>query len=120
MDLSRREFLGAIAAPAFLTPRDAEAALGYALSATPIADKTYVVYGVRELFTVRNGGNISNSSFIDTADGAVVIDTGSSRLYGEALRAAYIPSRHVGAEVLYSRHEYEGPDDQRFPEAVPE
>lgn len=98
MGLSRRELLGAIAAGPVLLGRAAKAALSYALTATPIADKTYVVYGAREIFTVRNGGNISNAFFIDTADGAVVIDTGSSRLYGEALRA--LAERTTGKTIV--------------------
>lgn len=117
MGLSRRELLGAIAAAPLLAARDVDAALGYALDATPIAHKTYVVYGARELFTVQNGGHISNSAFIDTADGAVLIDTGSSRLYGEALRA--LVERTTGKDIarVYVTHHH--PDhflgNQAFP-----
>lgn len=76
----------------------AAAPLSYALKATPIADKTYVVYGKREYFTPENGGNIVNVAFIDTADGVVLIDTGSTRRYGLALRD--LIRRTTGKDVV--------------------
>jgi uncharacterized sulfatase len=51
-----------------------------------IAQDTYVLEGVDEDFSFRNGGNILNTGFIVTSQGVLVIDTGPSRLYGEQLR----------------------------------
>ncbi|MDX1756813.1 MAG: quinoprotein relay system zinc metallohydrolase 1 [Marinobacter sp.] len=74
--------------------------LRYALEATPVATNTWVVEGSTGNFSRDNGGNIVNVAFIATGDGVVVIDTGPSRLYGEALRALIEattdePIRHV-------------------------
>ena len=65
-----------------------EAALDYMLKPRKVAPDTYVFVGLAEDFTRGNGGNIVNTGFIVTADGVVVIDTGSSRLYGEQMRRA--------------------------------
>jgi len=61
------------------------ARLDYQLFATEIASKTWAVHGRSEYFTFDNGGNIVNVAFIEVPDGIVVIDTGPSRRYGEAL-----------------------------------
>lgn len=60
----------------------------YALTPVQIAPDTWLVEGEREDFDLGNGGNIVNTAFIVTDAGVLVIDTGPSRLYGEALRAA--------------------------------
>lgn len=65
-----------------------EAALDYMLKPRKVAADTYVFVGLAEDFTRANGGNIVNTGFIVTTDGVVVIDTGSSRLYGEQMRRA--------------------------------
>lgn len=63
-------------------------ALDYRLNPVAVGKDSYVFIGEREDFSVRNGGNIVNTAFVVTADGVVVIDTGSTRRYGEAMRAA--------------------------------
>lgn len=60
----------------------------YDLSPKKIAANTYVFYGANENFTFKNHGAISNTAFIVTDDGVVVVDTGPSKLYGQAMRAA--------------------------------
>lgn len=60
--------------------------LRYHLTATPVAQNTWVVAGSTGNFSRSNGGNIVNVAFIATGAGVVVIDTGPSRRYGEALR----------------------------------
>jgi len=60
----------------------------YHLQPRQIAEDTYVLEGSTENFDKRNGGNIVNTGFIVTDSGVVVIDTGPSRRYGEALRKA--------------------------------
>lgn len=64
----------------------AQAALDYRLEPRQIADGVWLVEGSTDNFAADNGGNIVNVGFIETADGVVVIDTGPSRRYGEALR----------------------------------
>lgn len=65
-----------------------EAGLDYQLKPRQIAPDTYVFVGLAEDFSRANGGNIVNTGFIVTKDGVIVIDTGSSRLYGEQMRRA--------------------------------
>lgn len=60
----------------------------YNLKPEKIAENTYVFIGKKEFFTIRNGGDISNTAFIDTKDGVIVIDTGSSSKYGEQMLKA--------------------------------
>lgn len=61
--------------------------LQYNLQPRRIADGTWLVEGSTENFAKDNGGAIVNVAFIDTGDGVLVIDTGPSKRYGEALRA---------------------------------
>ncbi|MES1940897.1 putative metallohydrolase with beta-lactamase domain [Salinisphaera sp. T5B8] len=60
----------------------------YALTPQRIAPDTFVFEGELEAFDFDNHGAVVNTGFIVTADGVVVIDTGPSRLYGQAMRAA--------------------------------
>lgn len=64
------------------------AALKYELTPQKIAPDTWVVQGEMADFSRKNGGNIVNTAFIVSEQGVIVIDTGPSRRYGEALRAA--------------------------------
>lgn len=64
------------------------AGLDYMLKPRKVAPDTYVFVGLAEDFSRSNGGNIVNTGFIVTGDGVLVIDTGSSRLYGEQMRRA--------------------------------
>ena len=62
------------------------AKLTYDLTAEDLGGGCYAVIGTLDYFKTANGGNISNSGFVVTDDGVVVIDTGSSKRYGEELR----------------------------------
>ncbi|MGF6097925.1 quinoprotein relay system zinc metallohydrolase 1 [Pseudomonas sp. 18175] len=66
----------------------AVADLDYALKPRQIAEDTWLLEGSTENFAKANGGNIVNVAFIVTQAGVVVIDTGPSKRYGEALRQA--------------------------------
>ncbi|HEY0286067.1 MAG TPA: quinoprotein relay system zinc metallohydrolase 1 [Pseudomonas sp.] len=72
----------------FCLSASAYADLDYHLQPRQIADATYLLEGSTENFAKSNGGNIVNTGFIVTDSGVVVIDTGPSRRYGEALRQA--------------------------------
>ncbi|WP_175253106.1 quinoprotein relay system zinc metallohydrolase 1 [Pseudomonas sp. BMW13] len=61
-------------------------ALDYQMQPRQIAEGVWLVEGSTDNFAAENGGNIVNVGFIETAAGVVVIDTGPSRRYGEALR----------------------------------
>ena len=60
----------------------------YALQPRQIAEGVWLVEGSTENFAQSNGGNIVNSGFIVTDQGVLVIDSGPSKRYGEALRQA--------------------------------
>ncbi|WP_160287181.1 quinoprotein relay system zinc metallohydrolase 1 [Pseudomonas knackmussii] len=60
--------------------------LEYRLQPRLIAADTWLVEGSTGNFAKENGGNIVNVAFIDIGDGVLVIDTGPSKRYGEALR----------------------------------
>jgi len=62
------------------------AQLEYNLTAEKVAEGTWFIEGKTEDFSFENGGNIVNTAFIATGDGVIVLDTGVSRRYGEALR----------------------------------
>ena len=62
--------------------------LDYKLKPQKVAENTWVLLGLNEDFTLKNGGNIANTAFIITSAGVVVIDTGPSRLYGEQMKKA--------------------------------
>jgi quinoprotein relay system zinc metallohydrolase 1 len=66
----------------------ASAAQDYHLQPRQIAAHTWLLEGSRDNFDKTNGGNIVNTGFIVTNVGVVVIDTGPSRQYGEAMRHA--------------------------------
>lgn len=61
--------------------------LQYHLQPRQIAEGTWVVQGSTDNFAKDNGGAIVNVAFIDSGDGVLVIDSGPSKRYGEALRA---------------------------------
>ncbi len=59
----------------------------YGLRARALAEGVWVVEGANADFTPANGCNIINTAFVSTGVGVLVINTGTSRLYGEQLRA---------------------------------
>ena len=63
------------------------ATLDYRLQARALAPGVWVVEGDNADFSLANGCNIINTGFIATGSGVLVINTGTSRLYGEQLRA---------------------------------
>ena len=60
----------------------------YALQPRQIAEDVWLLEGSTDNFAQNNGGNIVNSGFIVTEQGVLVIDSGPSKRYGEALRQA--------------------------------
>ena len=68
-------------------PAAVAAPFDYALQPQAVAEGVYVLEGRNEHFSRANGGNILNTGFIATGAGAVVVDSGPSRRYGEQQRA---------------------------------
>lgn len=78
----------------------------YALFAQPVASDVYVLVGKNEYFTPQNGGNVANTGFIVTTEGVVVIDTGPSRRYGEAMRAAIARITPQPVVAVFNTHHH--------------
>lgn len=70
------------------TPLCAAEPFDYRLKPKTVAPGVHVFEGLSEHFTRANGGNILNTGYLETDAGAVVIDSGPSRRYGEQMRAA--------------------------------
>lgn len=83
----------------------AQANLDYRLAPRQIAEGTWLLEGSTDNFAKANGGNVVNTVFIVTDEGVVVIDSGPSRRYGEALRQAIatVTDKPV-MEVLLTHH----------------
>lgn len=88
-DLDRRTLLTLLAGTAaqpFLPVFLAEAApLAYSLKPQKIAQGAWMIAGAPEAITLENGGAIANITVLDSSEGAIIVDTGPSRRYGEQL-----------------------------------
>lgn len=83
--------------------------LDFDLSAVEIASRTWAVLGRTDYFDMENGGNIVNVAFIEVPDGVVVIDTGPSKRYGDALRSL-IERTVPGKPILRVYNTHHHPD----------
>lgn len=90
-DVDRRLLLtaGSATAVSFALPMFmANAApLTYTLAPRKIADGVWMLAGAQEAITFENGGAIANITILDSRDGAIVIDTGPSKRFGDSLAA---------------------------------
>ncbi|HEX4918276.1 MAG TPA: quinoprotein relay system zinc metallohydrolase 1 [Limnobacter sp.] len=73
--------------PNVAQPTPNKATLDYGLKATRIANGWYVIAGANDDFNQANGCNIINTGFYMDDTGVWVINTGTSRLYGEQQKA---------------------------------
>ncbi|MCK9818497.1 MBL fold metallo-hydrolase [Pseudomonas chlororaphis] len=81
------------------------AELDYQLKPRQIAEGTWLLEGSTDNFAKANGGNIVNTAFIVTDSGVVVIDSGPSKRYGEALRQAIAATTDKPViQVLLTHH----------------
>ncbi|GAA0785356.1 quinoprotein relay system zinc metallohydrolase 1 [Marinobacterium sediminicola] len=96
------------------------APLEYNLSAEKVALNTWFIEGKTEDFSFENGGNIVNTAFIVTNEGVVVLDTGVSRRYGEALHSLIRSITDKPIKLVVNTHQH--PDhflgNQAFDRAV--
>ena len=83
--------------------------LDYDLSVMEIASKTWAVIGRNEYFDMENGGNIVNVAFVEVPDGVVVIDSGPSKRYGDAMRSL-IEKTVPGKPILRVYNTHHHPD----------
>ncbi|MGQ0455819.1 MAG: quinoprotein relay system zinc metallohydrolase 1 [Hyphomicrobium sp.] len=70
--------------PAFVAEADP---LAYKLDPIAVSDGVWMIAGAPEAVTIENGGAIANSVILDSSGGAIVVDTGPSKRYGDALAA---------------------------------
>ncbi|TBU96275.1 quinoprotein relay system zinc metallohydrolase 1 [Stutzerimonas kirkiae] len=93
--------------------------LEYRLQPRQIAVNTWLLEGSTEDFDRNNGGNIVNTAFILTTAGVVVIDTGPSKRYGEAMRRAIaaVTDKPVVKVLLTHHHPDHVLGNQAFREA---
>ncbi|QLC74769.1 quinoprotein relay system zinc metallohydrolase 1 [Pseudomonas sp. LPB0260] len=89
-----------LAAPA------AQAELDYALQPRQIADGVWLVEGSTDNFAPGNGGNIVNIGFIVSEAGVLVLDSGPSKRYGEALRRAIAGVTDQPVKMLLLTHHH--------------
>ncbi len=90
---------------AFCLTSSVHAELRYELQPQPLAEGVWLLEGSTANFDKANGGNIVNTGFIVTDSGVVVIDSGPSRRYGEAMRKAIarVTDRPI-IKVLLTHH----------------
>ena len=81
---TRRTVLAASGA-AIATPVWSASRLNYDLAPKQVASGIWMIEGVPEYFTFKNGGAIVNCTLIETDDGMVLVDSGVSVRYGKAL-----------------------------------
>jgi quinoprotein relay system zinc metallohydrolase 1 len=107
--LTRREALAllqatAVLSPAILALEAAASPLTYEIKPQMLADGIWIVTGAQEAITQANGGAIANITILDSTAGAIIVDTGPSRRYGEALAA--VAKELTGKDVarVYNTH----------------
>lgn len=107
-DIDRRDLLiRASASTAMMWAsawRAAAAPLVYDLKPKPLTDGIWLIPGAQDAITFENGGAIANVLILKSKAGAIVVDTGPSRRYGEAL--ARLAQDLCGAPVarVYNTH----------------
>lgn len=103
--LHRRALLAAVLIALGAAPARAAAA-DYTLTPRQVAPDTWVVVGRSEDFSHQNGGDIVNTAFVTTGDGVLVIDSGPTRRYGEALRAAIARVTREPIREVWNTHHH--------------
>lgn len=115
----KRTSNGVLALLALLTAPAPALAFDYQLQVQPAAAHTWVVEGTREEFAATNGGDIANAAFIATGHGVILIDSGATLAYGNALRQVIAGVVDEPVRWLINTHHH--PDhtfgNQAFPEA---
>ena len=104
MSLTRRTALGLMGAAA-ASPALPKTRLAYDLVPVRVGPGIWMVEGSRDYFSMQNGGAIVNITMLETEAGLVVIDTGPSARYGDALRQVALQTSGKGvAQVILTHH----------------
>lgn len=78
----------------------------YDLKPRQIAPDIWLLEGSTANFSQDNGGNIVNVAFIVGTDGVILIDTGISKRYGEALQAAIASVTDQPVRLVINTHHH--------------
>lgn len=78
------------------------------LVAQPVAENTWMVEGLTEELSTSNCGHIGNQAFIATPNGVILIDSGSSPHFGEALKT--LIAQHTSQPVRWVLTTHHHPD----------
>ena len=84
------------------------AQFNYKLKPIKLNENSYYFYGKEEYFSTKNGGDIANTAFIITKNSVILIDTGSSELYGEQIKKAI--SKITSKPIKYIINTHHHPD----------
>jgi quinoprotein relay system zinc metallohydrolase 1 len=108
MKLSRRGVLGGIAGTLAVqaVPKVWATPLSYDLRPQAVADGIWMVEGVREYFSQANGGAIVNCVMLETGNGMLIVDTGPSLRFGEALKSAALQLTGRGISGVINTHHH--------------
>lgn len=71
-----------------------------------LKDNSYYFYGKEDYFSKLNGGDISNSAFIITKSSVILIDTGSSQMYGEQVKKAIKKITNKPIKYIINTHHH--------------
>ncbi|SDD74406.1 quinoprotein relay system zinc metallohydrolase 1 [Ruegeria marina] len=94
---------GAVVLPA---PVFAQARHSYDLRPEPVLPGIWMIEGSTEYFSRENGGAIVNCAVLQGQTGLIVVDTGSSRRYGEALSATLRKLDLRGVSAVVNTHHH--------------
>lgn len=104
MSLSRRGLIGGAMALSLALPARAQMRT-HDLAPREVAQGVWMIEGAREVFTRANAGAIVNIALLETASGAVVIDTGSTAAMGAGIRA-FADQRLGGVAAVINTHHH--------------
>ena len=107
---TRRAALGLIAAgagAASLPARSfAQTRLTYDLEPQPILPDIWMIEGSTDYFSMENGGAIVNCALLQGDTGLILVDSGSSRRFGEALNASIRKLDLRGVSTVINTHHH--------------
>ncbi len=78
----------------------------YDLVPKKVADGLWIIEGSTEYFTDENGGAIVNCALLESNAGLIIVDTGVSVKYGEALRQVAINVSALGVAAVFNTHHH--------------
>lgn len=78
----------------------------YDLVPIQVADGVWMIEGATEYFSDKNGGAIVNCALIETLTGLVIIDTGASLRYGQALQDVAAQISPIGVAAVFNTHHH--------------